>query len=353
VTVNFTGMPGNPYDWVAISVAGDPDTSYVEWKFIDGQQTGSRTLAGLSAGSYEARAYVDNSFTIVATSTFTVTSVAPPPTPTVVTDQQTYQPNSTVTVTYTNMPGNTYDWVGISTAGSPDTDYLAYSYTVGQTDGTAAFSGLPGGSYEARAYLNNSYTVLSRYAFTITSAPSVSTSPTYVAGDAITVGFAALPGNAYDWVAVCAAGAPDMSYIQWKYTNGEVTGSRSFAGLAAGNYEARAYVNNTFTRIATSTFTVTTGTPPPPPSVTTDQATYAAGQPINLSFMDLPGNVYDWVAISVAGSPDTSYIQWKFTNGQATGTKQFGGLPAGSYEARAYVNNSFTRIATSTFDVTP
>ncbi|MBE9139294.1 hypothetical protein IQ254_19175 [Nodosilinea sp. LEGE 07088] len=66
---------------------------------------------------------------------------------------------------------------------------------------------------------------------------------TYAPGDAITVEFAGLPGNAQDWITVVEATAPDDTYGEWFYTDGQRSGSHSFSGLPAGIYEVRVYFN--------------------------------------------------------------------------------------------------------------
>src|SRR5204862_553956 len=73
-----------------------------------------------------------------------------------------------VTVTYTGLPGNQHDWIGIAAAGSPNTSYLAFVYTAGQTSGTAAFVVSTPGLYVARSFTNNTYDLVAESAvFTV------------------------------------------------------------------------------------------------------------------------------------------------------------------------------------------
>lgn len=51
------------------------------------------------------------------------------------------------------------------------------------------------------------------------------------------------PGNKQDWITLVAANAPENTYGQWFYTNGQTSGKYTFSGLAAGDYEIRAYFN--------------------------------------------------------------------------------------------------------------
>src|SRR6185503_20703648 len=87
-------------------------------------------------------------------------------------------------------------------------------------------------------------------------------------------------------------------------------------------------------------------------SIMADQATYAPGQDITLTWAGMPGNQMDWIAIATAGSgPTAGFVRYAFINGQVAGSMAFAGLPVGNYEARAYVNNTYTVIAQSTFNV--
>ena len=135
--------------------------------------------------------------------------------------------------------------------------------------------------------------------------------------------------------------------MAWHYTNGAVNGSQAFTGLAAGSYEARAYVNDSYTIVATSTFSIGTGGGGGA-TLTTDASTYSSGQTVTVTFSGLPGNTYDWVAVALVGSPDSSPVRWEYVNGATSGTYVVAGLADGDYEARAYSNDSYTRIGTST-----
>jgi hypothetical protein len=70
--------------------------------------------------------------------------------------------------------------------------------------------------------------------------------------------------------------------------------------------------------------------------VGTDQPTYAPYEPIVVEFSGLPASSYDWITIVPSGTPDDQYGQWIQLQGQREGRHEFGGLPAGSYEVRAY-----------------
>jgi hypothetical protein len=350
VVLTYANLPGNQYDWVAISSSTSADTEYLRYQYVNGQPNGMVTFSGLGSGAYEARAYVNDSYTVIARSSFTVSGTT---SPTVSTDHTSYTAGQTVTINYANLPGNTYDWVAVSPASSPATSYFKYAYTNGATSGSASFTGVGAGNWEARAYVNDTYTVIATSTFTVQGSPAVTTNATtYTVGDVVTVSFTGLPGNQFDWVDVAQAGSPDSSYVQYDYTGGQINGSRQYTGLPAGMYVARAFLNDTYTKLASSaTFTITSGTSTP--SVSTSQLTYTAGQVVTANWSGLPGNTHDWVSIAVASSPATSFVKYVYTNGQVSGSNGFTNIPAGSYEVRAYSNDTYNIIAMGTFTVTP
>jgi hypothetical protein len=255
--VTYAGLPGNAKDWIAIAPAGSPVTTFLAWMYTGGQATGTATFTAPSnGGPYVARAFLNDTSTLLAESApFTITASSS----TISTDQSSYAPGSTVTVTYGGLPGNAKDWIAIAPAGSPNTGSLAWVYTGGQTSGTAVFTApVKGGSYVARAFLNDTSTLLAESApFTITA--SLSTDhPSYAPGTAVTVTYAGLPGNAKDWIAIATAGSPVTSFLAWMYTGGQPSGTATFTAPANGGpYVARAFLNDTSTLLAESApFTV-------------------------------------------------------------------------------------------------
>jgi hypothetical protein len=93
-----------------------------------------------------------------------------------------------------------------------------------------------------------------------------------------------------------------------------------------------------------SAVTVTATYKPTTPTalLTMSKSTYAANEPIVVSYAGLPGNAKDWIGLFKAGASNTQYGQWFYTNGAKSGTMTFNGLVAGSYEARLFYNDSYT-----------
>jgi hypothetical protein len=90
LALNVANGPGNATDWVGLAAAGTPDTAYIWWAYLNGSHNppdvgiASATLtmtAPTSDGSYEARFYPNNGWTVSARASFSVMGVTPPPPP--------------------------------------------------------------------------------------------------------------------------------------------------------------------------------------------------------------------------------------------------------------------------------
>jgi len=92
---------------------------------------------------------------------------------------------------------------------------------------------------------------------TCAQTPSVSMSKsTYAVNESIVVNFAGAAGSSTDWVGLFASGAANNTYLLYQYTGGKVSGTLTFAGRSAGNYEARLFFNDSYTLKAKVSFTV-------------------------------------------------------------------------------------------------
>jgi hypothetical protein len=272
---------------------------------------------------------------------------------TVTTDATMYPDTQSIVVTYTNMSGASHDWVSLAPLPSADTVYARWVYLGGQVNGSARFAALPAGTYEARAYFNDQYVVQARsMPITVTSTGTVSASiqagsSTYLTTDPMAVTWSNLAGYPTDWIAVSLTTDDDAHHAVFFYTGGARAGTHSFTNLAAGTYEARAYLDNTTTRQATSMPFVVSAPPAPSVTLTTDASSYMAGDAVIVHYSGMPGSSHDWISIAAAGSPDTAYVAWVYTGGQVTSQHGFHCVPPGSYVARAYFNDGIVKQAES------
>lgn len=350
ITASWTNTMGNTNDWIAIVKAGSPANSgFVALTYTNGAIDGSFTFTnGIAAGNYEIRSYVGGSYQIIATNTLTVTSGTPPgPTATITTNKQTYRRAESITVTWTNTPGNSNDWIALFRPA--DSSFVALTQTNGQQNGTFTFTGLSTvGDYQARAYRGGTYSVLASTNFSVTSVTT--NASTYVPSAPITVNWAYTPGNANDYITINTGGsAPNTGFLRLIMTNGMRNGSTVFAGLPGGSYDVRSYRGGSYEILDQVSINVVGA----PPSFTTSKSSYLANESIVVNWTSQPGRQQDWIALVPAGSPANSgFLQTSYVNGEVNGTRTFPGLPAGSYEARYMQEGSYTIVATASFTVT-
>jgi hypothetical protein len=165
VVIEWTGLVGNTgTNWISIAMDGDPLTAVVHWAYADFGSFGSVTIAApVEAGTYVARAFNDNSYVLAAESVqFVVAAVASSTS----TNQTLYAPGQDVTVSWTGLLGTAGDWIALAPTGSPLTAATRWVYTGGLSAGTTTFIGGLGadGTYVARTFSNNSYSLVSQSA---------------------------------------------------------------------------------------------------------------------------------------------------------------------------------------------
>jgi len=385
VTMTLTDGPGNNYDWLALAGVGDPDTSYMQFMYVAAGATAATWTVTMPAtpGDYEFRLFENNGYTRLATSpTVTVAAEVPEPPPdppptgpaTLDVDMTSVSGGDSVTMTLTDGPGNSYDWLALTGVGDPDATSIQWIYVApGATTATWTVT-MPAtpGDYEFRLFENNGYTRLATSPTVTVQAelpepPPPAASPTLEVdmtsvsgGGSVTMTLTGGPGNSYDWLALAGVGDPDATSIQWIYVAPGATTTTWTVTMPAtpGDYEFRLFENNGYTRLATSpTVTVGAADPEPPPdppptgaaTLDVDMTSVSGGASVTMTLTDGPGNSYDWLALAGVGDPDATSIQWIYVAPGATTTTWTVTMPAtpGDYEFRLFENNGYTRLATS------
>jgi uncharacterized protein YegP (UPF0339 family) len=118
-----------------------------------------------------------------------------------------------------------------------------------------------------------------------------------------------------------------------------------------GSYELRFLANNSYTQMATSPAITVRG-----PTLSLSASSVTPGGSVLVTVAEGSGNAGDWVALAAAGSPVSSYFDWKYLSG--TRTPPPTGLTSavltfvmpqtlGTYEFRFFSNNSYTLLSTS------
>jgi acid phosphatase len=261
LTVTWTAPSGRPAnDWIGLFKVGDPETSYISWRYTGGASSGNATFTVPNqAGQFEFRYFTNDSYNKVATSN-TVTVSEGGATYSLAATPSTANPGQTLTLTWTapsGRPGN--DWIGLFKVGDPETSYISWQYTGGASSGSATFTApSQTGEYEFRYFTNDTYnkvatsnivTVSGAAAYSLAASPSTANP-----GQTLTVTWTApsgRPGN--DWIGLFKVGTSDTSYISWRYTGGASSGSATFtAPSQTGQYEFRYFLNDGYTKAVQS-----------------------------------------------------------------------------------------------------
>ena len=179
ITVQFNGGPGNPRDWIGIYRTYMTPGEYgsLAWMYVNGETTpgdglpdGSVTfINNLSAGDYVVRYFKNDGYHEIAdAAAFTVV-----PLPAVATGKTQYAPGESITVRFSDGPGDPADWISLMPLG--ETSSIAWAYVgssriPGETlaTGTVTFAdGLPAGEYWVLFLANDGYRQLAKAKITV------------------------------------------------------------------------------------------------------------------------------------------------------------------------------------------
>lgn len=307
-------------------------------------------------------------------------------------DKTEFAPGEMIDVAFLGMSGSDQDYVATVPAGASLTSFLVYSYTGGLREGRLSLPAPTApGNYELRAFFNEDETVLrASLAFTVagdavatTTTTATTTTPvgpddsaratlaldqaSYAPGAAISVTYGKMSGAANDYVSTAPAGAPYSSYLQYAYTNGATEGVATLtAPTEPGAYEVRAFYREDETILRGSVPFVVQGSAPVVspvvPSIPEDSAravlaldrtSYAPGATITVTFAGMSGSTSDYVSVAPVGAPNSSYLEYSYTNGALEGTATLHApVERGSYEVRAFFREDETILRGSlTFTV--
>ena len=361
VTVTLTNGAGGATDWLVLAATTAPNTGYLQYTYVGAGVTTRTWTVNMpaTAGTYEFRLFLNNGYTRAATSpAITVQSVTAP-SPTLTVNTTTAAPGAAVTVTLTDGAGGSTDWLVLAATTAPNTGYLQYTYVgAGVTTRTWTVN-MPAtaGTYEFRLFLNNGYTRAATSP-TITVQSSSAPSPTLTVntttaapGAAVTVTLTDGAGGSTDWLVLAATTAPNTGYLQYTYVGAGVTTRTWTVNMpaTAGTYEFRLFLNNGYTRAATSPTITVQSTSTPSPRLTVNTTTAAPGAAVTVTLTNGAGGSTDWLALAATTAPVTSYVQYTYVGAGVTTRTWTVNMPAtaGTYEFRLFLNNGYTRAATS------
>jgi hypothetical protein len=310
VTVTLANGTGGQWAWLGFAQTGSPYTSYIVYTYVGtGVTTRTWTVTTPSApGTYEFRYYPDNGYVPMAISQPITVSAAAAPVPAVSSISPAAAAAGSAAFTLT-VNGSSFtnasvvQWNGSSRATSflgateLQASITAADVAAAGTAKVTVFTPAPGGGTSAPV------------TFTIGTAPTLSVSATTAApGSNVTVTLAGGFGGANDWLALAATSAPNTTYIAYTYVGSGVTTRTWTVAMpqTPGTYEFRLFLNNGFTRAATS------------PTVTV--MVVPAGVPVASSLSPasaMAGTAAFTLTVNGSGFTAASVVNW---NGSARAT---------------------------------
>jgi subtilisin family serine protease len=282
---------------------------------------------------------------------FTITATAPPG-PALAVSQTSVAGGGQVTVTLTSGFGGTTDWLAFASSSAPDTSYLQWVYVgAGVTTRTWTITApTTAGTYEFRLYRDNGYVrSATSPAVVVVAGPPVVTS--------IAPAFAGVGSPAFT-LAVVGTGFTPSSVVRWNGADRATTfvnTTQLRASIAPADVATAAQAQVTVFApspgggaSAVTTFSILSSAPPSP-ALNVNLTTVAAGTPVTVTLANGYGGATDWIGFASAASADTGYLQWIYVGSGVTTRTWTIAAPStpGMYEFRLFLNNGYTRAATS------
>jgi subtilisin len=352
VTVTLTNGLGGTNDWLGLAATSAPDTSYLNWWPIGpGVTTKTWTIAmPTTGGTYEFRVFQNTGFTRVGTSPAVTVdpSFSPVPVATSLSPTGANIGGAAFTLTVNGskfVPSSVVRWKGASrtttfvSATQLQAAISAADIAAAGTSQVTVFTPAPGGGTS------------SPLSFTVAVQPTLAVSATSVAGgSSVTATLSNGQGGSGDWLALAETSAPNTSYLQYTYIGGGVTTKTWTVSMpqAPGTYEFRLFLNNGYTRAATSPPVTVTGSSTTA-SLNVSATTVSGGSPATVTLTGGSGGAGDWLAFAATSAPNTSYLQYIYIGAGVT-TKTWTvttPIAGGTYEFRLFLNNGYVRGATS------
>ena len=171
-------------------------------------------------------------------------------------------------------------------------------------------------------------------------------------GAAITVNWT-MPseGDAFDWVGLYDT-TDRSTPLVWSYTGGTASGRVTFtAPSTPGTYDFTYFPRGSFFGTRTSNAVTITNQRIPQDGdydLNATPGTVSAGKTITVNWVAPAGSDrFDWIGLYGTGDRET-LLDWKYTNGSASGTVTFAApSAAGTYDVAYFLNGSYTEKASS------
>ena len=274
--------------------------------------------------------------------------------------KQPVLPATEFSIEYKGAPGNPKDWIGLYKSSSSDRDYLTWKYLDGKTSGTITFSAPEEeGEYNVRIFENDGMNLLSKSAvFSVKKSTNQSKlqleKNNFFPGEEIKLLFFAPPGlESNAWIGIIPSDIPhgdekvnDQHDLTYQYLSGKTQGEMVFTAPSnPGEYDFRMHdTDSNGKEIASVSFKVTL----PQPILSLNNRVFTPDETITVTFSNASTNQRDWIGLYKKDASDRDYLTWQYTEGKKDGLLTFE-VPSepGEYNARFFINDGYTRSATS------
>jgi len=271
-------------------------------------------------------------------------------------DTLSYRQNAPITVTYSDTPGNTTDWVAIYKAGQTPgsgTPSLLWAYTGGQVSGTHTFTGgiANSGRYYAVLLENDGYTEIAEriYFYVGPNVTVTSDQQMYESGSDVVLSFTDGPALLKDWIGIYKVGQTPggPASTQWDYVT-TTEGSFTYSGLANGYYFAQYFLQDGYNTAGNKIFfqvgnQIT--------QLGINKTIYNLNENVIATWTDAPGIIKDWLGIYHAGDDpnEDQLVSYTYFDGQPEGTKTIADneMPTepGEYFIVIFTDDSYNEVS--------
>jgi subtilisin family serine protease len=366
VTVTLSDGPGGVGELLAFAKVTDPDSTFSQYTFVpSGATTFDWTVTMPAEGDYEFRLLATDFSRLAASPTVNV--VLPPPsgTATLTPSVTEVAPGGAVTVSLTDGPGGSSDWMTLAKVGDPASSLINYTFLpagASSFDWTVNMPTTPG-EYEFRLLENGTYTIVATSVPVIVAAPPdpgpetlIVSTTSALTSEPVTVTLTNGPGGVGEFLALAKVSDPDSSFVTYTYVDSGATTFTWTVNMPGtpGDYEFR-LLQGAYERLATSEAVTVTAPAAPVPTLSASTTAAAPGEAVTMTLTNGPGGNGEWVSLAKVSDPATDFITYSYVDWGATTFNWTVNMPStpGDYEFRLYLIGYNIETTSPTITVAP
>ena len=262
INIYFTGIIGGEYDWIGIfpiNATSEPQ-NLIRWKWTDGASSKTINFPKIEeTGVYEARLFLNNSYTEIAHDKFEVIESSGEPLKLTVTYSKLTNCSDRIFINFENMGANSNDWLALYPTGSNNnwSNVIIWKWIRNMENNSITLKSeenLKMGEYEIRAFFNNTFHTegVTKPIFVLPchNAPKLTTSRrVYFKNESVIINFEGMSMDKNNWIGIYKKGEKTLAQnnVAWQWTGERESGQLIFDNLPQGEYDIRAFYNNTYT----------------------------------------------------------------------------------------------------------